>query len=108
MVAEYGSVKTKRTKGLLGLQLNSYNATYYDYHEVDTFINELYKKDYECIQIDEGCLGSGDWICVAPDDSHCFVIRERFVSSWNCTHTIEKANRVSKEIQEELDRYYNL
>ena len=69
----------------------------YDYEEVDSLIGRLSEQKYDCHQIDEGTLGSGNWICVAPDDEHYhFIINEVYVNPWCSAHTIRRTRRLSK------------
>lgn len=104
---KYGDVETKRTKSLLGLDLNKYNVPTYNYKEIDDFIHNL-GEDYECINVNEGTLGSGDWICIPSEDNKpIFVIRERFESSWSSVHTIEETNELTDELSKEIDDFYN-
>lgn len=93
-------------KGFFEPVVFTYKVKTYDYKAIDAFVDKLYANDYECCHVWEGILGSGDWICVAPDGEHCYVIRERFVTSWSSTHTVEKFSKIPKKIQKELDDYY--
>lgn len=77
--------------------LNYKREKLYDYHEIDELIGRLTKENYECVQVDEGILGSGNWICVAPDDKHYnFIINEVALNCWSSAHTIRRCKKLSK------------
>ena len=77
---------------------------YYSYEAVDEFISEMGNRGYEAIQIDEGCLGSGSWVLVAPDEKHYnFVIREVALNEWSSGHTIRRCAKISKKLQAEIN-----
>ena len=76
---------------------NFRRVVYYDYKEVYKQLEYLEDFGYENIQIDEGTLGAGSWICIPPDDDHYFfVIRERYVNEWTSAHTISRKSKLSK------------
>lgn len=78
----------------------------YDYHEVDSLIAKLNDKGYKCIQTYEGSLGSGNWICIAPDDKHYnFIIKEVGLNAWSSAHTVNRRRKLTKADLAELAAY---
>lgn len=79
----------------------------YDYHEVDAIIGKLENGGYKCCQTDEGVLGSGNWICVPPEDDEQFVIiREIALNCWSSGHEIHYRKKLTKALTQELEDYY--
>jgi len=77
--------------------LNYRKENLYDYHEIDELITKLTTENYTCIQTDEGVLGSGNWICIAPDNNHYnFIINEVALNCWSSAHTIRRCKKLSK------------
>lgn len=64
---------------------------------VDDGLNNLTNMGYDCIQVSEGILGCGHWICVAPDDNHYhFEFKEVPINEWSSGHTVRKFSKLSK------------
>lgn len=81
---------------------------YYDYHEVDDFLEKLDLDGYECIQTSEGTLGSGDWICVPPCEGfYYYVIREIAINSQCSGHRVHRMKKLTKAYSEELYAFNN-
>ncbi len=53
------------------------------------------KKGYEALQINEGTLGSGDWLVLSPDNRPSFVIVEIALNSWQSGHWIIPSNKIT-------------
>jgi hypothetical protein len=69
----------------------------YNYKEIDKFIERYSSfENSTVIQIREGILGSGDWICTAPNKKTA-IIKELFVNEWNSTHTLKLYNKTPKK-----------
>lgn len=69
----------------------------YNYKEVDKLIQKYSSfENSTIIQTREGVLGSGDWICTAPNKKTA-IIKEVFVNAWNCTHTVKLYNKTPKQ-----------
>ena len=76
----------------------------YNLSVVENLIEGLMEKGYECIQLEEGCLGIGYWVCVAPSENYYnFIVQEVPLNCWSSAHTITRKGRLSKEIQKRLD-----
>lgn len=76
----------------------------YSYIEVDKLINRyLELENNEVLQTREGILGSGDWICTAPNKKTA-IITEVVVNSWNSTHTIKMYNKTPKKYLKILEQ----
>ncbi len=79
-------------------------TTLYSYTQVDEFAQRLCERGWEYVQLLEGCLGSGDFVLIAPDDKHYnFVIREVYLNEWSSAQTIRRAAKISKRLQKEID-----
>ena len=69
----------------------------YNYKEIDKFIERYSSfENSTVIQIREGILGSGDWICTAPNKKTA-IIKEIFLNEWNSTHTLKLYNKTPKK-----------
>ena len=78
--------------------------TLYTVSSTEDFIRSLSARDWECIQLNEGSLGIGDWVCIAPTDHQWnFVIREKFLNEWSSAQTIRKCRKLSKAILKEIE-----
>ena len=67
-------------------------------------INFLAENGYDLITIDEGTLGYGHIIALAPDDKHYNVeIQEVYLNEWNSGHTIRNFDKISKRIEKLLE-----
>ena len=73
-------------------------VTYYDYQEIDKLIEKLLEEGYDCIQLSEGILGSGNWICIPADSGNYyhFIIKEVYINQWQSGHTVRKCRKLSK------------
>lgn len=79
--------------------------TLYTISSTEDFIRSLSARGWECIQLDEGSLGIGDWVCIAPTDKQWnFVIRERFLNEWSSAQTIRKCRKISKALLKEIEK----
>ena len=69
----------------------------YNYQQIDKLINRYSEiENSQTVQISEGVLGSGNWICTAPGKKTA-IIKEVFVNSWSSTHTIKMYNKTPKK-----------
>jgi hypothetical protein len=69
----------------------------YNYKQIDEFLSNYAKIEGSLIfQISEGVLGSGNWVCTAPNKKTA-IIKEVFVTSWSSTHTIRYYNKTPKK-----------
>ena len=72
--------------------MNKYTVTV-----VESFLSKLSEMEYQLYQIQEGCLGCGDWICLPPDENHYgFEIREVYLNEWSSAHTVRRFSKVSR------------
>lgn len=78
-------------------------GTLYSYRAADELISTMFERSYECINLREGVLGSGDWVLIAPDEEHYnFVIREVVLNEWSSAHTIRRCKKLSQKILKEI------
>lgn len=78
--------------------------TLYTVSSTDDFIQRMYEKGYEAIQLNEGGVGIGDWVLIAPDEKHYnFVIKEVFLNAWSSAQTIRRCRRISKALQKQIE-----
>lgn len=69
----------------------------YTVSAIDSLLSKLSEMKYELYQIQEGCLGCGDWICLPPDEKHYgFEIREVYLNEWSSAHTVRRFRKVSR------------
>lgn len=75
----------------------------YSTSAVGQAIEFLANKGYEIITVEEGTLGYGHVICLAPDDDHYNVeIQERYLNEWSSGHTIRNFDKISSRIEKLL------
>jgi hypothetical protein len=100
-------IKERRKNMFKHTILGSWRTTiYYTCTEVDEFIAGLQKRDYECVQTDEGVLGCGNYICCPPNNTMWyFIITERYINEWTSGHTIRRCRKLSKSAQALLEEY---
>lgn len=78
-------------------------SKYYSTSAAEQAINILADRGYEIITIDEGCLGVGHVIALAPDGKHYNVeIQEVALNCWSSGHTIRNFDKISKRIEKLL------
>ena len=79
----------------------------YSYKAIEDALVRLGDLGYACHQIEEGCLGSGYWICVPPEDNmYFFIFKEVYLNEWSSGHTFSKRKWLTKQQQLDLDNYY--
>ena len=79
--------------------------TLYTVSSTEDFVRSLIARGLEGIQLNEGCLGIGDWVLIAPRETQWnFVIREKFLNEWQSAHTIRKCKKISKAILKEIEK----
>jgi hypothetical protein len=80
----------------------------YTINSTDAFISKLCRQGYEAIQLNEGSLGIGDWVLIAPDEKHYnFVIREVYLNEWSSAQTIRRCAKLSQRILKEIEEAEN-
>lgn len=69
----------------------------YNYRQIDNLIAKYSNiENSEVIQTREGILGSGDWICTAPNKKTA-IIKEIYVNEWCSTHIVKFYNKTPKK-----------
>ena len=98
--------KYEKKKSAKGNGIFDYKPViYYDSIDVDQLLFHLSKLGYECIQISEGSLGSGNWVCKAPDDKHYnFTVEEVAMNSWSSAHKVHRKKKLSNADLAQLER----
>lgn len=77
----------------------------YSYKAVDELRERLVNEHgYDVVQLSEGVLGSGSFVCLAPDEKHYnFVVREVALNEWSSAHTVRRTAKIGKALQAEID-----
>ena len=71
----------------------------------EEFICNMGEKGWDCIQLNEGGLGIGDWVLVAPTERHWnFVIREKYLNAWSSAQTIRRCRKLSQKVLKEIEK----
>ena len=67
-------------------------------------IEFLENKGYEIVNVEEGTLGHGHVIAIAPDASHYNVeIQEVYLNEWSSGHTVRNFGKISARIAKLLE-----
>lgn len=75
----------------------------YSYKQVDALIEKYANKGGETLQLDEGVLGSGNWLLFDYSGRLKFiVIKEVYLNEWSSAHTIRKYNKMPKKYEKIL------
>lgn len=62
------------------------------------FLSVLEKRGYACIQVADGGLGLGNFICVAPNENfYHFIINEVYMNEWSSAQTIRAQAKLSQK-----------
>lgn len=76
----------------------------YTIGETGKLIDNLLDHGYTQVQLNEGCLGYGDAVFLAPDENHYnFIIKEVSLNEWSSGQTIRKCAKLSKSLQDKID-----
>jgi hypothetical protein len=76
------------------IDMKSFSA---NYKLVDKLIFDYLERGGEAIQLDEGCLQSGDWILYDESEKlKCFYIFERYLNEWSADQVIRSYNGWNK------------
>lgn len=69
------------------------------------WLSKLNDEGYDCVQLDGGGCGCGNWFCISPDDEkyYHFVIQEVYLNEWSSGQTIRRRSTISKEMQKRID-----
>ena len=82
--------------------------TIYTVSSTDEFIRDMCNKGWEGIQLDEGSLGCGDWVLVAPNERKWnFVIKEVYLGPYSSGQTIRRCRKISQALQKRIDKVIN-
>ena len=53
---------------------------------------------YTAVQLNEGTLGVGDWVLLAPSGEYTnYIIKEVYLNEWSSGHTVERRIRIPKK-----------
>lgn len=77
----------------------------YTISSTDGFINSMIEKGWNGIQLNEGSLGVGDWVLIAPNERKWnFIIREVYLNAWSSAQTIRRCRKLSQKILKEIEK----
>ena len=77
----------------------------YSISSTQEFIDNMIAKGWDSVQLDEGVLGCGDLVLIAPDEKHYnFVIREVYLNEWSSGQTIRRCAKLSQKLLKEIDK----
>jgi hypothetical protein len=80
----------------------------YSWRDINDFINARIERVYEAVQLNEGVLGIGDWVLIAPDETKWnFIIREVYLNEWSSAQKMTRCRKLSKAIQKEIQAAYD-
>lgn len=77
----------------------------YTVSSTDEFIRDMCNRGWEGIQLDEGSLGCGDWVLIAPNERQWnFVIKEVYIGPYSSGQTIRRYRKISQALQKRIDK----
>ena len=77
----------------------------YTISSTEEFISSMSDKGWDCIQLNEGGVGIGDWVLVAPTENKWnFIVREKFLNEWSSAQTIRRCRKLSQKILKEIEK----
>lgn len=76
----------------------------YNYKQVDALIAKYAERDGNCLQLNEGVLGSGDWILYGPG-LKTTIIKEHYTNNTGTYHTVRMYNKAPKKYQHIINAY---
>jgi len=72
----------------------------YDLHTIEDLISRCADNDYKIVQVEEGTLGLGHLLLVAPAPGFwSFEIYEEARNQWSSWHKLRRFTRISKRVQ---------
>jgi hypothetical protein len=72
----------------------------YSYKEAENFIARYCQAGGEALQLEEGCLGCGNWLLYDYSNKlRFFVINEIYLNCWSSAQTIRGYNNIPKKYQ---------
>ena len=85
--------------------LKENNIDYLLVNSTDEFISDRLYKGWNGIQLNEGGVGCGDWVLIAPTERHWnYIIREIYLNEWSSAQTIRKCKKLSQKILKEIEK----
>lgn len=77
----------------------------YAVSSTDEFIRDMCNRGWEGIQLDEGVLGVGDWVLIAPTERQWnYVIKEEYAGAYQSLQTIRRCRKISQALQKRIDK----
>lgn len=77
----------------------------YTINSTDEFISDRLYHGWNGIQLNEGVLGCGDWVLIAPTERHWnYIIREVYLNEWSSAQTIRRCRKLSQKILKEIEK----
>lgn len=79
----------------------------YNLETINKFIADLTDLDYQLVEIQEGTLGYGEILMLAPDEEtmYHYVITERYLNEWSSAHSVRRVGKLSKRLQAAVDNW---
>lgn len=82
----------------------THTINYYTASAIQELFSQLSAIGYQIVTLQEGTLGYGRTIALAPDDRHYnYLVREVPINCWSSAHTVRRMSKISKAMQRELD-----
>lgn len=82
----------------------THTINYYTASAIQELFSQLTTIGYQIVTLQEGTLGYGRTIALAPDDRHYnYLVREVPFNCWSSAHTVRRMSKISKAMQRELD-----
>ena len=78
----------------------------YTLKAVENLISYLTECGYEARTVQDGTLGLGKIVFVAPREQMWnFIVTEVPLNCWSCCHRVRKCRKISKSLWAEIEKY---
>ena len=82
-----------------------YKQTLYTATGTDEWIAKMVERGWEAVNLDEGCLTSGDWFLISPDQKkkYNFYVRERYIGAYSSGQSIRRVRGIPTAVEKRLN-----
>ncbi len=76
----------------------------YTVSAINGLISEAVDAGYDVVTVEEGVLGFGTTVLIAPREGYYnFIVQERYLNEWSSGHTVRRTQKLSKAMIKQID-----